>query len=176
MKIDTSRIENYENMTPEEKLAALEGFEFEAPKPDTSEIQRLKEAVSKANSEAADYKKQLRAKQTDDEAKAQQDAEEREAMQKELEGLRREKAVSAYQAKFLGLGYDAESAEKAAKALQAGDFDTVFATQEKFIETAKKDAVAGSLKHQPTLTGGAPVGKETVEDPVVAAFRKSAMS
>lgn len=115
MKIDTSKIAGYADMSPEEKLEALEGLELEAPTPDTSEIQKLKDAVSRANSEAAEYKKQLRAKLSDDEAKQAQDAEEREAMQKELEGLRRDKAVSTYQAKFLSLGYDAESPKRRPK-------------------------------------------------------------
>lgn len=177
MKIDTSRIEGYADMSPEEKLAALEGYEFESPKSeDASEVQRLKAALDKASSEAAGYKKQLRAKQSDDEAKAQQEAEAREAMQQELESLRKDKAIGTYQAKFLGLGYSAEDAKKAAEALQAGDFDSVFATQEKFIDAAKKEAVAGSLKQQPGLTPGEPMGKDNVEDPVLAAFRKAAMS
>lgn len=174
MRIDTQKIEGYADMTPEQKLAALEGFEFEVQQQDQAEIQRLKDAVSRANSEAADYKKQLRAKLSDDEAKAAQDAEEREAIMKELEGLRRDKAISAFQAKFLGLGYDAESAAKAAKAMQSGDYDTVFATQEKFIEATKKSAVAESLKAQPKLTGGEPLSGSNVENATVAAFRKAA--
>lgn len=174
MKIDTSKIDGYADMTAEEKLAALESYEYEVPVPDNGEIQKLKEAVSRANSEAAEYKKQLKAKMTDDEAKAAQDAEEREAMKKELEGLRKDKAIGAFQTKFLELGYDAEAAARAAKALQAGDFDTVFATQEKFIETTKKTAVAESLKKQPSLTSGAPLSGENVENAAVASFRRAA--
>ena len=52
MKIDTTKIEGYADMSPEQKLAALEGYDMDVPAPDTSEIQRLKEAVSRANSEA----------------------------------------------------------------------------------------------------------------------------
>ena len=172
MKIDTSKIEGYADMTAEERLAALEGFEFDDQ---SGEIQKLKDAVSKANSEAASYKKKLREKMDGDEAKAAQEAEEREAMQRELDTLRKEKAISSYQAKFLGLGYDAESAAAAAKALQEGDFDSVFASQEKFIEATKKEAVSGSLKKQPGLTGGNPVGKENIQDSTVDAFRKAAL-
>lgn len=174
MKIDTSKISGYGDMTPEEKLAALEGFEYEVPALDTGEIQRLKDAVSRANSEAAEYKKRLKAKMTDDEARAQQETEEREAILKELESLRKDKAISGFQAKFLELGYSSDEAEKAAKALQAGDFDTVFATQGKFIEATKKSVVAESLKKQPTLTDGAPVSGNNMENAAVASFRKSA--
>lgn len=176
MKIDTSKIEGYQDMTAEEKLAALEGYDFEAPAPNDDEIRRLKDAVSRANSEAAGYKKQLRSKMSEDEAKAQQEAEAREAMQQELESLRKEKAIQGYQTKFLELGYDAKSAQEAAQAMQAGDFDAVFASQAKFIETAKKDAVANSLKGQPSLSSGEPLNKENLEDSIVASFRKAALS
>ncbi len=59
-KIDTTKIEGYAGMTAEQKLAALEAFEL--PDNNSAELERLKNAVSKANSEAAEYKKQLRAK------------------------------------------------------------------------------------------------------------------
>ena len=60
MKI-TDKIEGYENMSAEEKLKALEGFEVEEP--NTSEVTKLKEALNKASSEASNYKKQLKEKQ-----------------------------------------------------------------------------------------------------------------
>ena len=172
MKIDTTKIEGYADMSPEQKLAALEGYDMEVPGPDNSEIQRLKDAVSRANSEAADYKKQLRAKQTDDEAKAAEDAKAREAMQQELESLRRDKAIGTYRAKFLELGYDAEAAADAASALQAGEFDKVFAAQAAFIDATKKAAVAGALDKQPGLTPGDPVGKEAQKQAEIAALRR----
>lgn len=172
MKIDTTKIEGYADMSPEQKLAALEGYDMEIPAPDTGEIQRLKDAVSRANSEAADYKKQLRAKQTDDEARAAEEAKAREAMQQELESLRRDKAIGAYQAEFLKLGYDAEAAADAAKALQAGDFGKVFAAQAVFIDAARKAAVAGALDHQPGLTPGEPIGKEAQKQAEIAKLRR----
>ena len=84
-KIDTTKIEGYADMTAEQKLAALEAFEL--PDNNSAELERLKNAVSKANSEAAEYKKQLRAKQTDAEIKAAEDEKARTEMEKELEGL-----------------------------------------------------------------------------------------
>ena len=64
MKIDTSKITGYAEMSAEEKLAALEAFEIEAPKSGTDETEKLKAALSKANSEAAEWKRQFREKQT----------------------------------------------------------------------------------------------------------------
>ena len=53
-KIDITKIEGYDKMTPEEKLAALEAFEYED---NFSELEKYKNAASKANSEAAEWRK-----------------------------------------------------------------------------------------------------------------------
>lgn len=172
MKIDTTKIQGYAEMSAEGKIAALESYEVDSPEPDSREIQRLKDALSKSNSEAAEYKRQLRAKQTDEEARAAEAARAQEALQQELEALRKDKAVGSYRAKFLELGYDAESANQAAQALQSGDFETVFATQAAFIDSAKKAALAGALDQQPKLTPGAPIGKEAQEKAEIAELRR----
>ena len=57
-----------EGMTEEEISTALQAAG--AGQNNDAEINRLKAQLSKANSEAADYKKQLRGKQTADEAAA----------------------------------------------------------------------------------------------------------
>ena len=56
-KIDTTKIEGFEEMSSEEKLIALMAYEFADPKPtdNSGEVNKLKTALSKANSEAADY-------------------------------------------------------------------------------------------------------------------------
>ena len=80
-KINTSAIEGYEAMSAEEKLAALEAL-------DIPDVDKIKSALDKATSEAAGYKKQLRERMSEDEAKAQRDADERAAIMEELEQLR----------------------------------------------------------------------------------------
>ena len=61
-----------EGMTFEEVEAALE--KVNVPEDNSAEIERLKNALSKSNSEAAGYKKQLREKMTEDEQKASEKA------------------------------------------------------------------------------------------------------
>ena len=70
-------------------------------KPDNSEVEKLKRLLSKANSEAASYKDQLRAKQTEAERAEAERAEQEQAMREELETLRKEKRVSDYTADAL---------------------------------------------------------------------------
>lgn len=54
MKIDLTKIEGYDAMTPEEKIAALEAFQYDDHE---SEVQRLRAALTKSNSDAADWKR-----------------------------------------------------------------------------------------------------------------------
>lgn len=147
-----------ENMTVEEIEAALDGVEI-----DTSEVDRLKNALTKSNSEAAEYKKQLRARQTDEEAREAERAKEFASMKEELEALKQEKVVSEYTSRFLALGYDEILAKETASAFAKGEMDTVFANQKKHAETFEKKLRADILKDTPAPPAGtenAPVSKE----------------
>lgn len=155
-KIDTTKIEGYANMSAEEKLAALEGFEFDIPASSgESEVTKLKAMLSKANSEAASWKTQLREKQSEAEREAAERAEADAKLREELETLKQERAVSGYKAKYLEVGYDAEAAERSAKAMLDHDYGTVFADMKAFIENRTKDIEAKALNKQPGLTPGA---------------------
>lgn len=155
-KIDTTKIEGYATMSAEEKLAALEGFEFENPAPSapSDEVTKLKTMLSKANSEAADWKRQLRERQSEAEREAAERAEADAKLREELETLKQEKAVSGYKAKYLEVGYDAETAERSAKAMLDHDYGTIFADMKAFIENRTKDIEAKALNKQPGLSAG----------------------
>lgn len=155
-KIDISRIEGYETMTPEEKLAALEAFEYED---NAGELERLKSTVSKANSEAAEWKRKHNALLNDDEKKRQEDAEKLEKAMQELEALRSEKTISEYTAQFLGLGYDEKLAKSTAAALHQGDMATVFKNQATFLADREKSMKADLLKNTPVPPAG--IGEKT---------------
>ena len=74
-KIDISKIDGYADMTPEQKIAALEAFETEDP--DYSGYVK-KDIFDKTASELAAKKKELNEKLTEDEQKKQKEQEERE--------------------------------------------------------------------------------------------------
>lgn len=157
-KIDISKIPNYENMTAEEKVKALESYEFEV---DNSEVERLKTAVSKANSEAAEWKRKHNALLSEEERKKAEQLEAQQAIKKEIAELRRDKAVYESKARFLGLGYDETLATETAKALADGDMEKVFANQQIYIENVRKAERAASLAGDPKPPAGTPGG--TVE-------------
>ena len=62
-KIDVSTIDGYADMTAEEKLAALEAFEFDDHSSELADLEKYKDATTKATKEASEYKKQLKALQ-----------------------------------------------------------------------------------------------------------------
>lgn len=139
-----------EGMTEDEISTALQTV----GQGDEAEINRLKAALSKANSEAADYKKQLRTKQTDDEAAEAERKANMEKLTQENADLKRSIALSEKKAKLLGMGYDEQLADSTATAMVDGDMDTVMANQSKYLEAQKKDILADKMKKTPRPAGG----------------------
>ena len=141
-----------EGMTEEEISTALQTAG--AGQSNTAELDKLKAQLSKANSEAADYKKQLRGKQTADEAAA---AEQKAAMDKltqENADLKRSFALSDKKAKLIAMGYDEKLADSTAVARVDGDMDTVMANQAKFNESREKAIQAELMKKTPRPAAG----------------------
>ena len=147
-----------EGMSVEDIEKALESIEL--PTDNSAEIDRLKNALSKSNSEAADYRKQLREKMTAEELKAKEDAEKMEALIKERDALLREKTISGHKANYLALGYDDKLATETAEALANGELDKVFANQKKHNESVEKKIREEVLKGTPRPEGGN--GSETM--------------
>ena len=157
MRIDTAKIENYETMSAEDKLKALEDYEFETPVPkENDEVTKLKAALSKANSDAAEWKRQFREKQTEAERAEAERKEHEAAVEDELCTHRRDTTVSGYIAQYLALDYAKPLALKAAEATADNDAAAIMSCQQEFLEAKTKELEAAALNKQPTLTKGAP--------------------
>lgn len=150
-KIDTSKIEGYDKMTPEQKIAALEAFDH--PDPDYTGYVK-KETFDATSSELAALKKKTREQLSEEERKKQESAEKLAQMETELASLRKDKTVSEYKAKFLAQGYSEELAAATAAALADGDTATVFANQQKFLDEYTKTVKAENLKGTPRPPAG----------------------
>ena len=151
MKINTSKIEGYENMTPEQRLVALEAYEVDEP--DYSGYV-TKAVFDKTASELADTKKQLREKMSAEELKAKEDADMIAELTKERDALLREKTVAGYKAKYLALGYAESLADETAEAMVNGETDKVFANHNKHLIAVEKKIRADVLKDTPKPEGG----------------------
>lgn len=139
-----------EGMTLEEVSQAIE----EITLPDsTSEIERLKSALSKSNSEAADYKKQLRQRMTDEEVSKAEEQRQREELQMKYDELLKKVSVSENKAKLLAIGYSEALADKGAIAMAEGDLEKVLLYQKEHLDAVKKELVTESLKQTPKPIG-----------------------
>lgn len=95
---------------------------------------KLKRAMDKASSEAADYKKKYNATLSEQEKASLEKAEEQARRDERLAELEREVSVHRFTEQFLDLGYNKESATAAATAQVDGDIDTLFKLQKKIID------------------------------------------
>ena len=158
-----------ENVTVEEKTTPVETKVDDRDK----EIEKLKRLLSNANSEAADWKRQLRQKQTEEERNAADLAEKQKAMEAELEGYRKRETIANHKAKFIGLGFEEDLALKSAEALSNGDTDTVFANLKALTDNIAKNAVTKAMDSQKGLTTGQPINSADETKAQDAALRRA---
>lgn len=95
---------------------------------------KLKRAMDKASSEAADYKKRYNATLSEKEQADMAKAEEQARRDERLAELERENSIHKFTEQYLDLGYDKESATAAATAQVDNDVDTLFKLQKKIID------------------------------------------
>ena len=141
-----------EGMTAEEIVAALENVSL--PQDNTDEITRLRNAVTKATAEAAENKRKLKDKMSEEEKRATEEAERFTKMENENKELRKKIAISEYTAKFISSGLDAETAGKSAEAAYSGDIDTVIANFNAYTAKVKESTKAELIGSTPSLQGG----------------------
>lgn len=152
MRIDTSKIEGYAEMTAEQKLQALESFEYDDG---AAEVKRYKDAVSKANSEASDWKKKHNALLSEEERKQQEIEATLKDLQEKNAAYEQRERISAAKAAFLANGFDEAGATAAAEAFISGDtqkFASAMKTYRSAVETQLKSSL---MDETPRPEGGA---------------------
>ena len=146
-----------EGMTVADIEAAL--ADIELPADQSAEVERLKNALSKSNSENAEWKKKHREALSEEERKTQETADLIKQLQDQNAKLMRESDVSKHKAKFLGMGYEEALAGEAAVAMADGDMAKVFEFQQKHLEAFEKkiraDAIKGTKRPAPDQESGA---------------------
>lgn len=170
--MDEQNVVSTEVVDATEKTEPAKTEPVKDAKPVNAEVDKLKAALSKANSEAAEYKRQLREKQSASEREAAERAEQEKAMRDELETLRKEKAVTDYTNKALEVGFDAEIAAQTANAMADGNMDAVFDALKAFVEATRTRLENEALNRQPALSAGVPPTKNTTTDADMEQMRR----
>lgn len=133
--MDTTKIEGYENMTTEEKLAALEAYEFDT----TGYVS--KETFDKTARDAADWKRKYNG--------GVETAKTTEARLAELE---RKDKISTAKDKYIASGFSVDLAKATAEAFVDGNMETVLENITKHatdVATAAKDAALKGMSAPP---------------------------
>lgn len=136
-------IDGYDEMTTEDKLKAIEALD----------VERYKNSVSRANSEAAEWKKKYNALLSDEERNKQEITEEIKAIKEQNAQLLKDKTFTEQKANFLKLGYG-DFADDAAKALSENNTSDLFNIQQKFLSDYSKKLEAELLKNTPKPPAG----------------------
>lgn len=144
MKIDTSTIQGYAEMTPEQKIAYFEGYEFND---NSAEIAKLQEAIKKSNAENAEYKRKEQARMTDDEKKALADKE----MQDNFAKVQEEIKLYKLKEELVESGFTAEEVKKLVESnCSAKAYAEIYGARE---EKLKKSLNLGALKNRSPKLG-----------------------
>lgn len=156
VKLDTSRIAGWDELSAEDKVKALLEQEIEVEQPEPADAIKLKNALNKACEEAASYKKALREKQTEAERAEADRAEQYKALQDELASYRNKERVSSYKAQLMAAGIDPDTADLMAKSLPEGVSDEYFLATKSFLDNQRQKLLTESINKQPGLSVGTP--------------------
>ncbi|MGN0595395.1 MAG: hypothetical protein ACI4I6_09560 [Hominimerdicola sp.] len=168
MKFD-ELIEGFSEMSAEDKLAAIEKYEAK-PIVDEKEINRLKGLLSKANTEAAENKRKLNERLTEEE-KTKAAQEEKDAKYAEMEKAYKK---LTYIGALRNSGYSEENAEAIAEAYSSGNSHAMFEAMKKHTEQVKADVLSEIAKNTqiPPANSGNSINSKSKEEQIAERLGK----
>ena len=161
----------HDGMSVEEIAEALKGVTL--PTDQSAEVEKLRSAVSAANSDAAEWKRKYRETQDETTRTAAEKEEEHKKLLERVEALEAEKAVASYKATYIAMGYDEKLAEATAKAMQSGDMAKVLECQRAF-QASMEQRIRSDLMRNSGRPGGDGDNEGQREDPAVAQAKRIA--
>ena len=167
-KIDTSKIENFDTMSDEEKIKALQDFDFVTSEELEDELKKAKKANDKLSSENAELKRQkkkLESEKADDDDAHKSEI---EKLTERLDEMVKVNSINEYKASFIAQGYSEELALDTAKASVDGDIKKIMANQKKFLEEHDKKVIQKAMTEVKSPKGT----EEKYKDMTLEKFRK----
>lgn len=155
-KIDTSTIQGYAEMTPEQKIAALEAVDM----PDMaqfvakSDYDRLKTASDNNASEAKSWKDKYNSTLSEAERQKQAAEEAQKATNDRLAELERKDKISTTKDQYVAAGWDVTLALETAEAFVDQKMDVVQANINKHIENMRAADKDKAMKDTPAPPAG----------------------
>lgn len=167
-KIDTSKIENFDTMSDEEKIKALQDFDFVTSEELEDELKKAKKANDKLSSENAELKRQKKKLENDKADDDDAHKTEIEKLTERLDEMVKVNSINEYKASFIAQGYSEELALDTAKASVDGDIKKIMANQKKFLEEHDKKVIQKAMTEVKSPKGS----EEKYKDMTLEKFRK----
>ena len=167
-KIDTSKIENFDSMSDEEKIKALQDFDFTTSEELEDELKKAKKANDKLSSENAELKRQkkkLESEKADDDDAHKSEI---EKLTERLDEMVKTNSINEYKANFIAQGYSEELALDTAKASVDGDIKKIMQNQKKFLEEHDKKVIQKAMTEVKSPKGT----EEKYKDMTLDKFKK----
>ena len=121
-----------------------------------AEIEKLKKALSKANSEAAENKRKYLSTLDEAQRAEEERAEKEKAREARIAELEAKERFSTYKSRLMEAGYDTATAEIMAKALPDGVGDAYFEAVKTYNGNQAQAIKNAALDNQPGLSVGMP--------------------
>lgn len=137
-----------------------------------NEIAKLKRAVDKSSSEAADYKKKWKETLSQTEVATMEKAEEEARRDEQLKALMRENQINKLEKTYLGLNYTADEASRMAIAEADNDFDAKQKIMAEVDARKQKELEAQWLASRPSPSMGI---DDAEDDPFLKGFNSVPM-
>lgn len=148
MKIDVTKIAGYEGMSAEEKLKALESYEYDD---NSKEIERLKNSITKSNADAADWKRKYQDTLSDEQKRQA----EMDDIRNRLAEAQAREQKNQYISQFMACGASREMAGQMADSFMNQKED-YFSIMQSFLAERDRAVSASLMKATPKPAGGVP--------------------
>ena len=132
-------------------------------------IAKLERAKSKADSEAADWKKKFRATQSAQEVAEAEQAEQKAEIEQKMAAMERELSINRLEKSYIGMGYTSDEAGRMAEAEADGNIDAKMKIMAEVEARKKKDWETDWLKSRPQPSSG--TGSSESDDAFIKGFK-----
>lgn len=172
MQVTTSEAIVTDSITKAEPTPKTESKKEESPEVPSvqelmNEIAKLKRAVDKSSSEAADYKKKWKETLSQTEVANMEKAEEEARREEKFNALLRENQINKLEKTYLGLNYTADEASRMAVAEADNDFDAKQKIMAEVDARKRKELEAEWLASRPSINAGI---DNSEDDPFLKGF------
>jgi hypothetical protein len=168
MKIDITKIDGYDKLSSEEKIKVLESYDLDNS---NAELEKLKLTVTKANAEAAEYKKRLSALSSEKDTAISENDKRIALLESQLKEVTTISKIADTKARLVELGYSTSLASDTATALVNGNVDDVITHLKQVMADRDKSIRLELLRQTPTPPAGQ--GKATITKDI---FKKMSIS